>query len=533
MTDRLLLDHHHCRYRVPRAHPDPAAVRRRLDGVVAERIPARLADALSAVLPPGDGVVVIRRLGVRVLLGGTEPDLLAATDLWARGLATAIVRALDRDDGTVARYPSRAAYLAAFLQALDTGDAFARWEFAQFTRWRALGPAGAATAACQAHPDDIAPALATLAAAPGEPLRQLLAMLSVEEAARIAVTAGLRRAGPGPLQTAVLGGADAVVRALRSGRQFAASADHLALWLLASLYAPGPGAAGPTDADVRRAIGEVAAWGPELAESGLLDAPDATDATPRAADHEHRISLLLKLIPDLVTEFDRFTPEHSEEPATGSGPLTSGFAGCALLLAGLGSIDLEHALCEQGVPPAAAPSLAGRLRWWALLSALGREHRPRARFDPVLARLADDPGGAYGADVVEGLLPAAVCATLQDQLRASPRPPAEPAPRETAHLDIGDLIPDPDVAAVVQTLALLAVRDLGRRLPGFSASSAPYIAVNLLVGAGRFRFEPAASTASLPDVPLRVALQMAGWEDRVVAAPWLPGGALRFCRDDP
>jgi hypothetical protein len=30
-----------------------------------------------------------------------------------------------------------------------------------------------------------------------------------------------------------------------------------------------------------------------------------------------------------------------------------------------------------------------------------------------------------------------------------------------------------------------------------------------------------------------VALQMAGWEDRVVAAPWLPGGALRFCRDDP
>lgn len=533
MTDRLLLDHHHCRYRVPRAHPDPAAVRRRLERVVAERIPARLADALSAVLPPGDGVVVIRRLGVRVLLGGTEPDLLAATDLWARGLATAIVRALDRDDGTVARYPSRAAYLAAFLQALGTGDAFARWEFGQFTRWRALGPAGAATAACQAHPDDIAPALATLAAAPGEPLRQLLAMLSVEEAARIAVTAGLRRTGPGPLQTAVLGGADAVVRALRSGRQFAASADHLALWLLASLYAPGPGAARPTDADVRRAIGEVAAWGPELAESGLLDAPDATDATPRAADNEHRISLLHKLIPDLVTEFDRFTPDRSEEPATGSGPLTSGFAGCALLLAGLGSIDLEHALCEQGVPPAAAPSLAGRLRWWALLSALGREHRPRARFDPVLARLAGDPGGAYGADVVEGLLPAAVCTTLQDQLRASPRPPAEPAPRETAHLDIGDLIPDPDVAAVVQTLALLAVRDLGRRLPGFSASSVPYIAVNLLVGAGRFRFEPAASTASLPDVPLRVALQMAGWEDRVVAAPWLPGGALRFCRDDP
>ena len=89
------------------------------------------------------------------------------------------------------------------------------------------------------------------------------------------------------------------------------------------------------------------------------------------------------------------------------------------------------------------------------------------------------------------------------------------------------------IADVVQALSLFAARDLGRRLPGFSASSAPYIAVNLLVGPGSFRFEPATSRASLPDVPLRVALQMAGWEDRIVTAPWLPGGTLRFCRSDP
>ena len=529
MTDRLLLERHHCRYRVHRAHPDPAGVRRRLDGVVAERIPARLADALTVVVPPGDGVVVIRRLGVRVLLGAGDPDILAATELWTRGLVTAIARALDRDDGNIIRYPTRAAYLAAFLQALGTGDAFTRWEFAQFSRWRGLGPAGAATAACQAHPDETVPALTTLAAAPGAPLRQLLAMLSDVQAARIAAAAGLHRAGPGRVvPPGTLSAADAVVRALRSGRQFATAPDHLALWLCASL---GPDAATPAGSDAaRRAVCDLAAWGPELAALGLLDAVRTADI-PRSTDQAGRITLLRQMIPDLAAEFERSAAHPDDQPAAGSGTSTSAFAGCALLLVGLGSLDLEQALGDQGIPPAATGPLAGRLRWWALLSALGRAHRPRARFDPVLAQLAGDPGGAYRSDVVEGLLPAPACAALCARL-GSPEA-AAPTPRETAHLAIGDQVDNPAIADVVQALSLFAARDLGRRLPGFSASSAPYIAVNLLVGPGSFRFEPATSRASLPDVPLRVALQMAGWEDRIVTAPWLPGGTLRFCRSDP
>jgi hypothetical protein len=529
VTDQLVVDRHRCRYRVPRSHPDPAGVRRRLDAVIAERIPARLADVLSAHLPPGDGVVVIRQLGVRVLLGASEPELIATTDLWTKGLVTAILKALARDDDTVMRYPSRAAYLAAFLATLGDGDAFARWPFAQFRRWRALGPAGAATAACETHSHDVAAAFAVLAADSDDALRRLLAMLSAEQAARIAAAAGLGRADPSAApELAALGGDDLAAHALRSGRQFAPSPDHLALWLLARLRQSGDAA--------RRAIGELAAWGPELAALGLLDtAPAAGSGPHRPPDELHQITLLHNVIPALAAALDRAS-EGPADNAEDRDMLTSSFAGCALLLAGLGTIDLEAAVIEVGVPAAAAAPLAGRLRWWALLCALGREHRLSARFDPVLLRLAGDPGGAYGTEMVGGLLPAHACAALAEQLTAAMTRGGETAPAssgETAHLDISDVVANTAVAAVVRALALFAVRDLARRLPGFSASSARYIAVNLLVGAGRFRFRPSTSSASLPDVPLRVALQIAGWEDRTVVAPWLPGGTLRFNRDDP
>jgi hypothetical protein len=481
MTDQLLVHRHHCRYRVHPNHPDPARVRRRLDDVVAERIPARLADLLSAHLPPGDGVVVLRRLGVRVLLGTSDPDLLAPTDLWTKGLLTAILKALARDDDSVMRFPSRAAYLAAFLRALTSGDAFTQWPFEQFRRWRELGPAAAATAACEAYSDDIAPAFALLAAAPGDTLRRVLAMLSDEQAARIGVAAGLRTAALGRTpELAGLDGNELVAQAVRSGRQFAASPNHLALWLLAQM--------------------------PQLSPTAI---PSLAAALARACD------------------------DASAGVAEDSDVLTSPFAGCSLLLIGLGAINLEQAIVAVGVSPDAAPPLAGRLRWWALLSALGREHRVRARFDPALLRLAGDPGGAYGAEVVERLLDPRACAALADRLTATMAEgpdTASASAREAAHLDISDFVTEAALGGLVRQLALFAVRDLARRLPGFTASSAPYVAVNLLVGAGRFRFGPATCSASLPEVALRVALQMAGWEDRTVVASWLPGGALRFDR---
>jgi hypothetical protein len=538
VTDLLLVERHRCRYRVNRSHPDPAGVRRRLDGVIAERIPARLADALSAHLPPGDGVVVIRSLGVRVLLGAADPDLLATTDLWTKGLLTAILKALARDDDTVIRYPSRAAYLAAFLAALAAGDAFAHWPFEQFGRWRPLGPAGAATAVCETHSGDVATALAMLAGA--NDLRRLLALLSAEQAARVGAAAGLRRANPGATpELAALGGDDVVAHALLSGRQFAASPHHLALWLLASLRGSASAAPRLAGGDATsQAVGELAAWGPELAALGLLDTARATGRRAhRLPDEGRRITLLHNAIPALAEALDRAARDDGPaESADGADVLTSAFAGCALLLAGLGAIDLEQALIKVGVAAGATAPLAGRLRWWALLCALGRDHRPVARFDPVLLRLAGDPGGSYGSEMVEQLLDARACATLVESLSAAPvraLQTAAASPSELAHLDISDIVADANIAGVVHALALSAVRDLARRLPGFSTSSAPYIAANLLVGAGRFRFDPAASSASLPDVALRVALQMAGWEDRTVPAPWLPGGALRFDRDDP
>jgi hypothetical protein len=151
------------RYRVVSAGPDPASVRR-LDGLAAQRVTTDLEPALDGLTPDGE-VVVLRRVAARTSLNlsGTADALLA--DAWSRDLAAAVGRAVATDPGdgaNLVRFPSQAAFVAAFIADVLTGRAWQRWYFGAFARHRHRAAADAIAAVLTEYRDQLAAILAEL-----------------------------------------------------------------------------------------------------------------------------------------------------------------------------------------------------------------------------------------------------------------------------------------------------------------------------------------------------------------------------------
>ena len=107
-------------------------------GLLRTALPAALPGALEHALGDDPTVYVARSLHCEVSAG---PAATAAT--LARSIAAQLARALrapDRDSTGLARFPSTADYLAAFLAALARGDAWQRWYFHPLRRLAHLEP---------------------------------------------------------------------------------------------------------------------------------------------------------------------------------------------------------------------------------------------------------------------------------------------------------------------------------------------------------------------------------------------------------
>lgn len=151
------------RYRMVGGVPDPGSVRR-LDRVAAERVAVDLEPALDGLTPGGD-VVVLRRVAARTslnLAGGADPSL---ADRWSRDLAAAVGRAVAVDPGdgaNLVRFPSEAAFVAAFVADVLGGRAWQRWYFGAFARHRHRSAADAIAAVLAEYRDQLAAILAEL-----------------------------------------------------------------------------------------------------------------------------------------------------------------------------------------------------------------------------------------------------------------------------------------------------------------------------------------------------------------------------------
>ena len=145
MTGRI--EHWERKYRVRHA----AAVGR-LDALTGPVL-AAYEDAVRGALADPDEVVLVRDLHVRLVLTSTGDADAERARAWGRAMATAVLRALARPDaGGVARFPDRAAHLAAFLAAAAHGRATDDWTFARFAACRRPTARETLAAALLAHP---------------------------------------------------------------------------------------------------------------------------------------------------------------------------------------------------------------------------------------------------------------------------------------------------------------------------------------------------------------------------------------------
>ncbi|MGH2586072.1 MAG: hypothetical protein ACRDJE_14255, partial [Dehalococcoidia bacterium] len=162
----LQIERLRCRYRVPREHPNPWGVQARLDRLVREGlVEGGWTDAVASLVSEDEaGVLVIRRLELKLLLGVGAPEDTRLAALWRRGLTRALARALaaEPDGRWLIRFPSRAAYLARFAEDLVAGTAAGAWYYEPFRSLLTLPIGAALREAFRRDPTSILPALALL-----------------------------------------------------------------------------------------------------------------------------------------------------------------------------------------------------------------------------------------------------------------------------------------------------------------------------------------------------------------------------------
>lgn len=499
----------------------------------ADTLAAAIADALAAVLDPGDPAVwVVRSLTVPAHAEGAlaAPDLARAIALRLRDAVARIVRG-EKSDGVI-RYPDRAAWLAALLWDHVRGEARGGWAYARFAALDALPLAFVPRQLFAMEPDLAGPALLRLAAAGrlrafaaaiGEsgarPLLPLILAKRPSARAEPRSAAALARrllANDGPalpvassraLLVALVENAAAAPGEPPPARATATAAQAQALAALAPAAAPRPAGTPtspgrpPSSAPLPSSLARAPHEAPAAAESrsGAIPAPDEIVDTPHAG-----VFLLWRSVVELGLEA-LWPPDMDPGPARLT--LAASLAGPAC-----GAAWRDPALHwlagfvpdREAGPVPAPPDLEAR---FLDLMAARAEPRP---LDPVARscgrlRLVQDRGS-------EDWLAIGTARDLA-RLRAGPAPPElrDPA-RDVAFFGIARNRRRRPWAL----LARAAYGDLGRRLVGLDRSSATWLWTNVLAGWGQLGpGEPARLT--MPRVPLDLVLRMTGLDGTAVA----------------
>lgn len=169
---RLTIAHWHSRLRLPSAAP---ALRRRVDGVLAELIDAHLADAVHAAGLGRDEIVCVRRVHVTVDLRLRLGDAALAA-AWGAAIVGAVQAGLRGEAPApgapameVRRYACHAAALLDCAEAVARRDLHHQWAWQQIGLWPAASaiagrtPAALLVQAMVASPGAIVPLLGMLA----------------------------------------------------------------------------------------------------------------------------------------------------------------------------------------------------------------------------------------------------------------------------------------------------------------------------------------------------------------------------------
>lgn len=481
-----------CRYRVPSTEPAPAELALRLDRVARDRVPRACAEMLAAAVPADDpGIVLIRRLDVRLLLRHGLLDEIPTAALWSKGITVAISRAVagEPDGERVVRFDDRAHQLSQFVEDVVAGTAWARWYHAPFARLRGLAANVAVRDALLAGSALIPAVLGRLVRA-GR-LDWVTATLA-EDDARALVDA-VEAAGDGGVDGLEHILAREGLRAFGGREEPGFAALHLLARLAAAGVAPAPGAlAAVRDlAELRPLLDDLAPPGFRGRESHLIALARSRGGAPDAA--ARRLSSRHPALLDKLLAAGGRTGGATDATADGRDVVATPYGGAFLLLPALAELELRERLIEAGLPRDESGWALGIARWLVLIECLGPQARGSARHDAAIA----------------------LAAGLE-------RPPGAASLRSLGHATA------PDVAA---GLAAVALERFVRTLRGFEAGSPAYVARNFLIGSSLVRGGEDGVTVSLPRVPLQIVLRMAGWAGGRFTVPWLPGGLLSIVED--
>lgn len=168
---------------VPRNHPQPDSVRRRLDDVLAGPLRAALTTMLAPLERlPGDEIVMVERLELDVALD-TSRALDDVAGRWAAQLARQLVGVVAGDSRqSQLRFADEAHLLARFVSDEAAGQARDKW---YYRRYRGLFALPAPAVLRSALVDDPARGVAALGALAPDELGRVLAALGEREAERV------------------------------------------------------------------------------------------------------------------------------------------------------------------------------------------------------------------------------------------------------------------------------------------------------------------------------------------------------------
>jgi hypothetical protein len=477
---RLVVGRSRFCYRMPARAPGRDELRARLDGSFRDQGAGLAASAVAALVPSGDGVVVVRRASVRLRMGpASRPDVVGRA--WTVGVAAAVEAALCTGSDDVVRFPDRASYVARFVEESVAGAAPSRWWLESFGGRVHEPPAVAVPAVLRADPSSAAAVLAALARA----RRLAWVAASIGERAAAEVVASLPVGVDQPHALTALATA---VRTWPDGARGLPGPEAVALYLAGVVAAAkGGGGLGPAEARAVTAVAKSWEALAALPSRGRSEAAAAADVILRRA--ALRVPSTTADLPVAV--------EPGEGPEAG----VTRFGGVFLLLPALAVVlgDVEH------------DDLAAA-RYAVLLTCFG----PGAR------RLARHDGGLVAAAGLDAP-PDALAGAVERAAVILPADPDDLKPNDAAHVDtawLGWRGP-----AVADTAAAV-LRAFARGLPGFANAGFAHLAENFLTGAARFTTGPDGLVVTLPDVPLKVVLHLAGWRGNRFEIDWLPGGAL-------
>jgi hypothetical protein len=539
-ASRLSVSRHEALYLVPREHPDPAAVRRRLDALVDRRLPGALAGRFGDGVDRDPTVWLVRRLEVdlAVDLGAVDDGRLSSA--WAGEVARALGRSLaqgERADGVV-RFADPGAYLARFAADLARGQAAGCWYYRPLSGLSALPPSASLREAILGRGWG-REVLARLVAS-GD-LEAVLAMLG-ERGAR-AVVDGLFPTGESAAAAPDRELLPGLLGAWESGPRPGSGAAVAVLRLSAHALARDVGADGARLrataeglVELRSLLAAAASPAVLLAALGRRDFAAARAEIPGAAAAGIELTRLASLAAGLDGAMARrlaASPASAAEtrPAPGLA-LVSDYAGVFLLLPALVEGGLGAALAEVG-----GEGTAAGLRREVLARAFGADRRREAAADPAVGLAATgEPaagGGVTGAGADERAALAERLLALLPPQPTGEAPGARTAERDLAFLEgegppatpgsgIPPLADDPLERAL--TLAALSLsRRFAARLPGFAGSGCRHLVENFLSGGGEVRVGAREIEVRLAPRPLALVLRLSGWEGRTLTVPWWEG----------